>query len=66
MNLVSMPPLPQDDHFKVAAFGGTMSGIMASLQWQDILSTIVLTVIGAIVSFMMSLFLQRFEKNRDF
>ncbi|MBF0596818.1 hypothetical protein [Faecalibacter rhinopitheci] len=60
MMLLSLNPIPQDDHLKIAAFGGTMSGFMASIQWQNIVSTVVLTVIGALVSFGMSLFLQRY------
>lgn len=56
-----MHPLPQDEHFKVAAFGGTMSGVMASIQWQNILSTLVLSILGTLVSFMMSKILERYS-----
>jgi hypothetical protein len=55
-----MYPMPQDEHLKVATLGGVVSGFWASIQWQSILSTVFMTVIGALVSFVMSLILQRY------
>lgn len=55
-----MSPLPQGEHFKLAAFGGTMSGVLASIQWQNVLSTVILSILGTFVSFVMSKVLERY------
>ena len=56
-------PTPQDDHFRMATLGGVVSGFWASIQWQNILSTVFLSVLGAVVSFIMSLVLQRCRRH---
>ena len=63
MILQMIHPLPQDDHFRMATLGGVVSGFWASLQWQNIVSTVFLSALGAVVSFGMSLLLQRTRRD---
>lgn len=43
--------------------GGTLSSIFASLQTQSLVETIVLSMIGAVVSFAVSAMLERLRKK---
>ncbi|MDM1547194.1 hypothetical protein HX096_04900 [Empedobacter falsenii] len=46
--------------------GGTLCGMLASIQWQDIFSTILLSLVGALSSFCLSLLLQKFKNENLF
>jgi mannitol-specific phosphotransferase system IIBC component len=57
-----------DNSTRAGTAGGTFLAFMANLGKEDILKTVVLTIIGAIVSFVVSIVLQcivsRFKKKR--
>ena len=54
-----------DIHLKIGTASGTLLSISPTIFTQDIVKTIVLAVIGATVSFMVSLLLKRITKRRN-
>jgi len=47
-----------DDHAKAGTAGGTLLSILANIHSGDILKTVVLAAVGAVVSFSMTLLLK--------
>lgn len=54
--------MSEPTHTKVTTIGGTLIILLANINSSDIIRTIVLTIIGAIVSFMMSLLIKEVMK----
>ena len=48
----------------VGTAAGTFLSIIPNLNSEDVIKTIVLAVVGAIVSFSVSMFLKKFTKNK--
>lgn len=48
----------------IGTTGGTLLGIVGQLGMNDVLKTAVLAAIGAVVSFLVTLLLQRWRKRR--
>lgn len=61
--MLMINPIPPDNHGKNSMIGGVLCGMFASIQWQDILSTILLSLVGAISSFFISLLLQKLKNE---
>jgi urea transporter len=49
-------------HTRVTTIGGTLVILLANINSSDIIRTVVLTMIGAIVSFLMSLLIKKVMK----
>ncbi len=64
--MLFMNPIPPHDHTKYSVICGTMCGMYASIQWQDVISTILLSLVGALSSFCLSLLLQKFKNENLF
>ncbi len=61
--MLLMNPMPPHDNTKYSVICGAMCGMYASIQWQDIISTILLSVVGVLSSFGFSLLLQKFKNE---
>jgi mannitol-specific phosphotransferase system IIBC component len=55
---------PPNNHTLFGTVGGTLLSIAATIQSADILKTVLLATVGALVSFMVSLLLKRFTRKR--
>ncbi|MDM1551203.1 hypothetical protein [Empedobacter falsenii] len=64
--MLMLNPLPPDNHGKNGMIGGTLCGMLVSIQWQDIFSTILFSLVGALSSFCLSLLLQKFKNENLF
>ena len=54
--------MSEPTHTKATTIGGTLIILLANINGSDIIRTIVLTMIGAIVSFVMSLLIKEMLK----
>ena len=61
--MLLMNPMPPHDNTKYSVICRAMCGMYASIQWQDIISTILLSVVGVLSSFGFSLLLQKFKNE---
>lgn len=52
------------NEFRVGTLGGMLCSIWASITLGDILQTVVMAVLGTVVSYAMSQFLNKLEKNK--
>ena len=52
-----------DYNTKSGIIGGTLLSILTSISWGDVVFTIVMATIGAVVSFIVSMFLRWFVKQ---
>jgi hypothetical protein len=50
---------------QISMAGGTLSGIITSIQAEDVAATCILSAIGAVVSYFVSVGLRRYYSNRD-
>jgi hypothetical protein len=59
--------LPIERSQQAGFIGGTLTGIFANISMADVFATILLSAIGAVVSFLVSMLMRRLlrGKNRD-
>jgi hypothetical protein len=59
--------LPIERSQQAGLIGGTLTGIFANISMADVFATILLSAIGAVVSFLVSMLMRRLlrGKNRD-
>lgn len=59
-----MPPLPTDPSARAGTLGGTLLVVLVHISSQEVLKTIVLAAIGAVVSFGVSWMMRFLVGNR--
>lgn len=47
----------------IGTVGGTLTSMYVSIQWSDILYTIIMAIVGAVCSYLTSYFLQKFNES---